>query len=134
MSEYYLELRSIHLATVALSLFLFIVRGVGLLSGNTWPRVIYLRYATYFNDTLLLSAAILLVVVTGFNPLAHSWLAVKILLLVGYILLGIYAFRASRTFGQRLCFFVAAITVYLFMISVARAHHPLGFFSNLFCN
>jgi len=48
------------------------------------------------------------------------------LLLVVYIVLGSLALKRGRTPRVRALAFVAACTVYVFMASVARGHHPLG--------
>ncbi|RAP58388.1 hypothetical protein [Oleiagrimonas sp. MCCC 1A03011] len=47
---------------------------------------------------------------------------------VGPFLAGTYALRRGRARRQRALCFVAAIAVFLFMVSAARAHAPLGIF------
>ncbi len=64
--------------------------------------------------------------ITQQYPVAQDWLSVKMLLLLAYIVLGVFALRAGRSKGQRITCFLFAIAVYLFMVSVARGHHPLG--------
>ena len=64
-------------------------------------------------------------------PFVHGWLTVKVLLLVVYIALGGFAFWRARTRIERLGSWLAALAVYAFMLSVARAHHPLGLFAGL---
>ena len=53
-------------------------------------------------------------------------LAVKLTLLVLYVALGSFALKRGRSRGTRALCFVAALTVYAFMYSVARTHQPLG--------
>jgi uncharacterized membrane protein SirB2 len=57
---------------------------------------------------------------------------VKVVLLVAYIVLGSFALKRGKTRSRRLGFYVAALLVFGFIFSVARAHHPLGVFSGLF--
>ena len=59
-------------------------------------------------------------------PFVHGWLTVKVVLLVVYVLLGSYALKRGRTRAVRIACWLAAIAVYGLIISVARAHHPLG--------
>jgi uncharacterized membrane protein SirB2 len=59
----------------------------------------------------------------------HGWLTTKVLLLIVYIVLGTYALKRGSTRGIRIACWLAALLVYAFMISVARAHHPAGVFA-----
>src|SRR3546814_7540613 len=59
-------------------------------------------------------------------PFVDAWLTVKVLLLVVYIALGIYAFRSRRSRAVRFAAWLAALAVFGFIVSVARAHDPLG--------
>ena len=61
----------------------------------------------------------------------HGWLTVKVLLLVVYIVLGSFALKRGRTPRVRAWCYAAALVVYLFIVSVARAHDPLGIFARL---
>ena len=51
----------------------------------------------------------------------------KVLLLVLYIVLGTLALKRARTRSARAWCYAAALAVFLFIVSVARAHSPLGF-------
>ena len=131
MIDYYLELRHLHITAVALSGSLFFLRGLGIFAGADWPKLAPVRYASYVIDTLLLVAALLLTVAVHQYPFVHGWLTVKVLLLVVYIALGILAFREGRPLPLRIGFWLLALTAFLFIISVAITHHPLGIFSGL---
>ena len=65
-------------------------------------------------------------------PFVHAWLTVKVLLLLVYIVLGSLALKRARTQRARVICYIAALGVYLFIVSVARAHHPLGILTSLF--
>lgn len=126
MLEYYGEIRWLHIAAVAVSGSLFVLRGLGILLSATWPRHTAVRYSTYAVDTLLLTAALMLMSITHQYPHQQSWLFVKIVCLALYIFLGIKAFRNKQTLALRFIYWLAAMIVYGFIISVAVTRHPAG--------
>lgn len=126
MIEFYAEIKWAHIFTVLASGSLFALRGAGVLAGARWPMWAPLRYLTYTIDTVLLTAALMLVTILHQYPFVQAWLTVKVLLLVVYIVLGTFALKRARTRTIRAVFYVAALAVFLFIASVARAHHPLG--------
>jgi uncharacterized membrane protein SirB2 len=126
MIEFYPEIRLVHILAVAASGSLFALRGLALNFGAAWPKAAPLRYLSYTIDTVLLTAALMLMTVVEQYPFADAWLTVKVLLLVVYIGLGIYAFRTQRSRGMRWAAWLAALAVFAFIVSIARAHNPLG--------
>jgi uncharacterized membrane protein SirB2 len=80
---------------------------------------------------VLLTAALMLMTIVRQYPGVHGWLTVKVGLLAVYIVLGVLAFRQGRPRHVRLACFAAALLVFGFIVSVARAHHPLGFLADL---
>ena len=79
----------------------------------------------------LLAAALMLLVILKLNPFAVPWLAVKLVLLVAYVVLGVMALKRARTRMAKCGFYVAALACFGAMYSVARAHHPLGLLHGL---
>lgn len=128
MIEFYPQIKWVHVAAVIASGTLFALRGTGTLAGASWPMFAPLRYLTYLVDTTLLTAALMLATILHQYPFVHGWLTVKVLLLVLYIVLGTFALKRARTRVARAGCFAAALVVYLFIVSVARAHHPAGWF------
>jgi uncharacterized membrane protein SirB2 len=126
---WYPQLRALHIACVLLSGSLFLARGTGVLAGAAWPMRKPVRLTSYAIDTLLLAAALALVAILPMALFANGWLVTKIALLLAYIALGTFALKRARTQRTRALCFVGAVAVFLFMISVARAHHPLGVFA-----
>ena len=129
MESWYFELRTVHIGAAIASGTLFLLRALALnLAGAGWPMTGPARILAYVIDSTLLAAAIMLAAVIGQYPFVDGWLTMKVLLLVLYIVLGYFALRGpGRT--ARLVFLAGAAATFLFIVSVARAHHPLGLFA-----
>lgn len=132
MIEFYPQIKAVHVATVFASGLLFALRGGGLLAGWRWPNALAVRFTSWTIDTTLLTAALMLFTILPKEMFGNGWLLAKMLLLVAYVGLGTMALRRARTRTTRAVFYVAALATFAFMISVARAHHPLGVFFTLF--
>lgn len=131
MIEFYLQIKWVHVAAVLCSGGLFMLRGLLVLSGSRWGMAAPLRYLSYGIDTVLLTAALMLLTILPGGMFANGWLTVKLLLLVLYVVLGTYALRRGKTFNGRLLCYLAALAVYGFMLGIARTHHPFGFLHTL---
>lgn len=129
MEAFYLEIRHVHIGAVLASGALFLLRGLGVIAFNAaWPMWAPVRYLSYTIDTVLLTAALMLMTIVHQAPFIHAWLTVKVVLLVVYIVLGSFALKRGRTRNARLGYYIAALLVFFFILSVARAHDPLGVF------
>jgi uncharacterized membrane protein SirB2 len=129
--EFYPQIKWVHIAAVVASGSLFFVRGLALHAGARWPMAAPLRYLSYSIDTVLLTAALMLVTIIHQYPFVQGWLTIKVLLLVIYVVLGTFALKRGRTRAVRIGCWLAALVVYLFIVTVARAHHPLGALATL---
>ncbi len=87
------------------------------------------KLASYTIDTVLLTAALMLMTVVQQYPFIDHWLTVKVVLLFVYVGLGIAAFRFARTRAERAGLWAAALLIFLYIVSVARAHDPAGIFA-----
>lgn len=126
--EFYTQIKLLHIGTVLLSGTVFSFRGLLMLGQSRFSNHPAAKWLSYINDSILLTAGLLLMQITRQYPVSHDWLSMKLTLLVVYIIFGIFALRAGRSYSQRAVFFAVALGIYLFMISVARSHHPLGWF------
>lgn len=131
MLEFYPQIKWVHVAAVIASGGLFALRGAGTLAGAAWPMWATVRYLSYTIDTALLTAALMLATLLHQYPFVHGWLTAKVGLLVVYILLGTFALKRGRTARVRAWCYAAALAVFLLIVSIARAHDPLGAFSRL---
>lgn len=131
MIEFYPQIRSVHIAMVLASVILFALRGAGALAGGKWPMAWPLRWGSIAVDTTLLTAALMLLTILPWAMFGNGWLATKVGLLCVYVVLGFMALRPGRSRGARLALYVAALAVYGWMFTIARAHHPLGLLRGL---
>ena len=132
MIEFYPQIRQFHIFVALLSGSLFALRGAFLLGGARWPLALPVRWFSYAVDTALLTAALMLLTILPGAVFANGWLAVKVSLVVVYIVLGIFSLKRARTQRARVGFYLAALVTFLAIYAIARAHHPLGFLSYWF--
>ncbi|MEI7037923.1 SirB2 family protein [Fulvimonas yonginensis] len=132
MIEFYPQIKAVHIFCVLLSGALFALRGTLVLAGRgaiaQWPPV---RYVSYGADTALLTAALMLLTILPGAVFANGWLATKLTLLVAYVALGTLALKRARSARARTICFALALCTYLYMLGVARMHHPLGWLHGL---
>lgn len=126
MIEFYPETKLVHVGAVIASGLLFFVRGLAVQLGGRWAMAAPLRYLSYSIDTVLLTAALMLSSMLRMYPFQQSWLTAKVVLLVVYVVLGSLALKRARSPRVRAICFAAALAVFLAIVSIARAHHPLG--------
>ena len=127
MEEFYLLIRTVHICAVSASGVLFALRGGAFnLLNAAWPRSLWVRRLSLFIDTILLGAALTLMVLVRQFPFVDHWQTVKVTLLIVYIGLGTQAFATGRPRPVRVGFWLAALAVFGFIVTVARTNQPLG--------
>ncbi len=125
----YLLLKHLHVTAVALSGTGFFLRGLLMLRGSALLRARWIRVAPHVVDTVLLSSAIAMAVISAQYPLVLPWLTAKLAGLLVYILCGMVALRRGRTLVVRATFFVAAMLAFAYIVSVALTRDPRGPFA-----
>jgi uncharacterized membrane protein SirB2 len=130
MTEYYVLLRHVHIGCAILTIALFVLRGGLMLAESPWQRNVVLRYLPHVVDTVLLTSALMLTTVIHQYPFSTGWVTMKVVLLVLYIVLGSIALKRGRTKSIRVAALVAALATIGFLVTVARAHDPLGVFAS----
>ena len=127
MIEFYGQIKTVHIAAVVLSGALFALRGLLVQFGRpALGMAAPLRWSSYAIDTVLLTAAMMLLTILPGALFANGWLATKLALLVAYVGVGTFALKRGRTPRVRSACYVLALAIYASMFSIARAHHPLG--------
>ncbi|MGA9853349.1 MAG: SirB2 family protein [Gammaproteobacteria bacterium] len=125
----YAEVKFAHVVFAGLSIGLFGLRGAfSVLAAEPLRQRIW-KVLPHVVDTLLLAMGVWLAVMLQLNPLQVSWLGVKLLCVLGYIVLGVLAFRLKRPRWLRLGLFAAAVLLFAFIVSIAISHDPRGIFS-----
>lgn len=120
-------LRHLHMLMAGISILGFLLRGFwawrvpGLLARKP------VKILPHVIDTLLLASAIALLFAYGWNPFAQSWLAAKIVLLIVYIGLGLVALKHWYGAAVRVPAFFAAVAVFAWIFTIARAHAVVPF-------
>jgi uncharacterized membrane protein SirB2 len=129
LAEHYPLLRTLHIGFVFCSGALFALRGAAVLAGARWPMTPAARVAAVCVDTGIVAAALALLAALHLNPFTTPWIATKLALLVVYVVLGTFALRRARTRRGRAGFYAAALGTFAFMLGVALAHDPHGWFA-----
>ena len=105
---------------------LFALRGAFALGGARWPQALPVKLLSYGIDTALLTAALMLLTILPWAMFANGWLAAKLVLVVVYVVLGVFAMRPGRSQRTRALCYIAALLVFAQVYGIARAHNPLG--------
>lgn len=121
----YTNLLVVHLTAVSISLALFLLRGAWRLMDSPMLAKKWVKIVPHVNDTVLLAAAIGMLIVGGLNPLQHGWLMAKIAALLAYIMLGTIALKRGKTPLQRNLAFIGALAVFGYMVAVAVSKQVL---------
>ncbi len=128
MTSLYPYVFNLHVFCAAVSLLYFVLRGYWMLSESPILLKKVNRVAPHIIDTVLLGSAITLTLILEQYPLINLWLTVKLGALLLYIILGSIALKRGKTKMQRAAAFIAALCTFLFIVSVAYYHHPMGLF------
>lgn len=125
----YAEIKLVHVIFAAGSIGLFVLRGAfTVLAARPLTQRVW-KVLPHLVDTVLLAMGIWLAVLLRLNPVHVTWLGVKILCVIGYIVLGVLAFRLRRPRRLRLGMFVSAILLFAFIVSIAILQDPRGIFA-----
>ena len=120
-------LKMVHVACVAASYSLFLLRGIWMIRGPALPKQHWVRIVPHLVDTVLLGSAIALAIAIGQYPLTDDWLSAKVAGLLLYIVLGSIALKRGRTRRIRVASWIAAQSVFFYIVAVAMTRRPLPF-------
>ena len=123
-------LKHTHLTAMLISFLLFFVRGCLMMRESNASKHRAFLIAPHIVNLLLIGTGIGLAVVMHFNPANQPWLAVKLVSLVVYIILGVLTFKHPALKVRKILWLLALI-VFAFIVSVALSKNPLGFFAAL---
>ncbi|MEX2163479.1 MAG: SirB2 family protein [Sulfuricaulis sp.] len=116
-----------HVACVILSGTGYFVRGLWMMYDSPLLLKPWVKVSPHIVDTTLLASAVLLVMQLRLNPLAHGWLAAKVVALVAYIVIGAIGLKYGRTKNIRVTAWVGALIIFGYIVLVALTRQVLPF-------
>ena len=117
-------LKQLHVALALLTALSFCVRAGWMLSGSSLLHARWTRRLPHVVDTLLLATGIALAIELSISPLAHPWLAAKLLAVGAYVLLGSVALKRGRSYHARVTALLLSLLLLAYIFSVALHHDP----------
>lgn len=123
----YILIKYVHVTSVALSVTGFFLHGLLLIRATPSMNARWFRVLPHINDTILLIAALSLATMSGQYPFVAAWVTAKVFGVITYIILGFLALRAESTRRMRIVFWLAALLVFAWIVSVALTRQPMGF-------
>ncbi len=123
----FIALKTIHVASVILSITGYVIRGIWMIIESPWLQKKWVKVAPHIIDTMLLASAIALAVQIQQYPFVHGWLTAKVLALVAYIVVGAIGLKYGRTKKIRIAAWLAAMGIFLYIVSVALTHRTIPF-------
>ena len=118
-SDWYVLVKHVHVASVAISLTGFFLRGVLMLGRSPLLQSHFVRVAPHVVDTVLLASAGWLAWFLAQYPFVHGWVTAKFIGLLAYIALGTIALRRGRTRAVRAAAFAGSIAAAAYIVAVA---------------
>lgn len=118
--EVYLSVKKLHMLCAVLTVLFFAGRLLLDACGRTGWRSSIFRWLPHINDTILLTLAMGLLALGGWQPGVHKWLGIKILLVGGYIISGVFALNLQRSKTVRLIAVVLAVVQLAAIFYLAR--------------
>ncbi len=111
-----------HQLLALVSILGFILRGIGMAAGSPLLARRWMRIAPHVVDTALLATGLALLWRLLQHPEipAWSWLGPKLVALLAYIGFGMLALRPGRSRPIRVAAFVAALSVFGYIVGVAK--------------
>lgn len=123
----YLMAKHLHLTAIALSVFLFIFRFMLSQFNSELLTRKWLKILPHVIDTCLLASALWLCFLIDQYPFVQGWLTFKVVGLVAYILMGMFALKWGRNKPLRWIGFIGALTWLGLIAKVAVSKQPLFF-------
>jgi len=126
----YILIKHLHMLFAGLTITGFVVRGYWMMTGSDKLQHPVTRILPHIADTIFLLSGIAMLVLLSLNPLSQSWLLAKFTGLVLYILFGTLAIRRGPTREIRIIAFVAALSMFAYVVGVALAKSPASWLAN----
>ncbi|MEM7282063.1 MAG: SirB2 family protein [Pseudomonadota bacterium] len=115
--------KNLHVACAVLSISGFALRGAWMLMDSPLLQKKPVKILPHIVDTVFLAAGLTLAVITSQYPGPQGWLTAKVVGLVVYILLGLFALKLGKTKTVRLMAFILALATFAYVYGVAIHRH-----------
>lgn len=126
----YFLIKHLHLLAILLSFLLFFSRGLLMMRNSPAVNHRLFVLGPHAVNAVLLLSGVALAVLLNMSPGSQPWLMAKLIALVFYIALGVLTFKHPRL-GMRKFFWLVALLIFAFMVSVAHSKNPWGFLAGL---
>ena len=120
----YLAVKHIHLFCILTSLMFFIMRGSWALYCPDKLQQKWIKVIPHIVDTFLLLSGLTMAFLLQQYPFVDHWLTAKVLALCLYIGLGSAVIKGNFSTPLKLLAFLAAISTFIYIVSVAMSHSP----------
>lgn len=120
----YALVKTVHISSVALSFGLFFLRGLWMLNAPEYLQRRWVRILPHVIDTVLLTSAVALAVMSQQYPGVEPWLSAKVIALLLYIALGMIALKPGRNRHVRILAWISAMLVFGYIVGVAVTRSP----------
>ena len=127
----YSFIRNLHTIAAVVTITGFILRGYWMMSDSGKLQHRITRIAPHVVDTVFLLSGVAMIAMLSLNPLSQRWLLAKFVGLIVYILLGPVAIRRGSTMQIRTVAFVAALSVFAYIVGVAMSKSPASWLAYL---
>ena len=125
----YVLLKQVHVFFALASIIGFMLRWNWRMSGSRLSQMKLTRTTPHVIDTLFLATGVTLTFTINQYPLSTDWLSAKITGLLVYIVFGMLAMSGKISRPWRVTTFIAAVSTYAWILTVARFKSPWGIFS-----
>lgn len=108
------------MGSALLSFIGFFIRGIFMIKESELLQAKFTKIAPHIIDTVLLVSAIILATLSSQYPITHNWLSAKVVGLLIYIALGLWAFRFGKTKSKKILGWISALIVFVLIVVIAR--------------
>ena len=115
----YLALKHLHMSFAALSGTLFFLRGIFMLRDSPLLHKAWINRSSYVIDTVLLASALTMVAWSAQYPFVVTWLTIKVIAVVAYIIAGAIALKRGKTKGIRTGAFMITLLIFGYIVKLA---------------
>ena len=120
----YVLLKQVHVSFALVSIIGFMLRWNWSIRGSRIAQLRSTKTVPHIIDTLFLATGVALTFTINQFPLSTHWLTAKVTGLLIYIVLGLFAMSGKVSRPWRVTAFLAAISTYAWILSVARFKSP----------